>query len=115
MSFYTPGMVFTGDALLIRGTGRTDFQQGNPHTLFWSIRKKLFFLPDETVVYPGHDYNGHTSSSILQEKQFNPRAKLENTEEDFVNILNNLKLDHPKRISEAVPANLTCGKLLGTK
>lgn len=115
MSFYTPGMVFTGDALLIRGTGRTDFQQGNPQTLFWSIRKKLFFLPDETLVYPGHDYNGHTSSTILQEKQFNPRAKLENTEEDFVNLLNNLKLDYPKHIKEAVPANLVCGNVSRAK
>lgn len=111
ISYYTPGLVFTGDALLIRGTGRTDFQQGNAHTLFASIRKKLFSLPDETSVYPGHDYNGHTHSSILEEKQFNPRAKLENSEETFVKILDHLNLEKPKRIHEAVPANMVCGNI----
>lgn len=111
MTYYTYGYAFTGDALLIRGTGRTDFQQGSPHTLFHSIRKKIFSLPDETRIFPGHDYNGHTSSTIFQEKMHNPRAKLENTEDIFVDILNNLKLDNPKRIHEAVPANMVCGDL----
>lgn len=111
MTFYTYGYAFTGDALMIRGTGRTDFQQGNPHTLFHSIRKKIFSLPDETHIYPAHDYNGHTSSTILQEKLYNPRAKLENTETAFVEILNGLKLDAPKRIDEAVPANMVCGDI----
>lgn len=111
MTYYTHGCAFTGDALLIRGTGRTDFQQGNPNTLFHSIRKKIFLLPDETRVFPAHDYNGHTSSTIFQEKMFNPRAKLENTEDTFVEILSTLKLDHPKHIHEAVPANLVCGDL----
>jgi sulfur dioxygenase len=112
ISYFIPGMVFTGDALLIRGTGRTDFQQGNAHTLFWSIRKKIFSLPDETTIYPGHDYHGHTSSTVLQEKQFNPRVRLENSEETFVEIMSQLKLDKPKRIHEAVPANMVCGNIL---
>lgn len=111
MSYFLPGMVFSGDALLIRGTGRTDFQQGNANTLFWSIRKKIFSLPDETLIYPGHDYNGHTSSSVLQEKLHNPRVRLENTEETFVEIMSHLKLDKPKRIHEAVPANMVCGNI----
>lgn len=111
MTFYTAGMAFTGDALLIRGTGRTDFQQGNSETLFKSIRKVIFSLPDDTRVYPAHDYNGNTSSTILQEKMHNPRAKLENSENTFLEILGSLKLENPKRISEAVPANKVCGDL----
>ncbi len=111
MTYVTRGCAFTGDTLLIRGTGRTDFQQGNPHTLFHSIRKKIFSLPDDTRIFPAHDYNGHTSSTVFQEKMHNPRAKLENNEDTFVEILNSLKLDHPKYIQEAVPANLVCGDL----
>lgn len=109
MSYYTNGRVFTGDTLLIRGTGRTDFQQGNAKTLFTSVRDKLFSLPDDTLVYPGHDYKGHTSSTIAQEKVHNPRLKTQNSESDFITIMSNLKLDHPKRIAEAVPANMLCG------
>lgn len=109
MSYYTNGRVFTGDALLIRGTGRTDFQQGNAKTLFTSVRDKLFSLPDDTIVYPGHDYKGHTSSTIAQEKAHNPRLKTQNSESDFITIMSHLKLDHPKRIAEAVPANMLCG------
>jgi sulfur dioxygenase len=111
MSFYIDGYVFTGDTLLIRGTGRTDFQEGNTSTLYNSIRKKLFTLPDDTRVYPGHDYSGHTSSTIGQEKMLNPRVRLENTEEVFIQMMSNLKLDAPKRIREAVPANLKSGNI----
>ncbi len=119
MSYYLkdsqPGMVFTGDTLLIRGTGRTDFQQGSSQLLFSSIRQKLFTLPDDTFVYPGHDYLGHTRSTILQEKKFNPRIKLENSESQFIQLMQSLKLDQPKRILESVPANLVCGDLAKIK
>lgn len=111
VSYYTKGMVFTGDALLIRGTGRTDFQQGSSATLYESITKKLFTLPSETKVYPGHDYHGHTSSSIEVEKRLNPRIGGGRTLEEFTEIMNNLKLALPKKIHEAVPANLACGTI----
>jgi sulfur dioxygenase len=103
--------VFTGDTLLIRGCGRTDFQQGSSERLFQNIREKLFKLPDETLVYPAHDYKGRMASSIGEEKQFNPRLKLSNSKEQFVEIMKNLKLDQPKQIHIAVPANLRCGKV----
>lgn len=111
MTFAFEGMVFTGDALLIRGCGRTDFQQGSSDTLFESVREKLFTLPDDTVVYPGHDYRGLTSSTIGLEKAFNPRLGVKNTRDDFKRIMSELKLAHPKKIQEAVPANLACGEL----
>lgn len=104
-------MIFTGDTLLIRGCGRTDFQEGSPEKLFESVRKKLFALPDETLVYPGHDYKGLTSSSIGEEKRFNPRLREGNTLEDFKNIMSELKLAPPKKIHEALPANMKCGLL----
>ena len=110
-SYYIDGMVFTGDALMIRGCGRTDFQQGSPETLFESVREKLFSLPNETLVYPGHDYKGRTCSSIAEEKAHNPRLKLNNTQEQFAEIMNNLNLPNPKQIDRAVPANLKCGLL----
>jgi glyoxylase-like metal-dependent hydrolase (beta-lactamase superfamily II)/rhodanese-related sulfurtransferase len=110
MSYSFEGMVFTGDALLIRGCGRTDFQQGKSESLFSSVRDKLFKLPDDTIVYPGHDYKGHTSSTIGTEKIHNPRLKEKNNLEDFKKIMSELKLDHPKKIDVAVPANLKCGK-----
>lgn len=110
MTFAFEGMVFTGDALLIRGCGRTDFQQGSSDTLFESVREKLFTLPDDTVVYPGHDYRGLTSSTIGLEKAFNPRLGVKNSREDFKRIMSELKLAHPKKIQEAVPANLACGQ-----
>ncbi len=101
--------VFTGDALLIRGAGRTDFQQGSPHTLFRSIREQLFTLPDDCTVYPGHDYEGRTSSTIGEEKAFNPRIGGGAREEDFVGYMRNLGLPHPKQLDIAVPANLRAG------
>lgn len=110
MTFSFEGMVFTGDALLIRGCGRTDFQQGSSETLFESVREKLFALPDDTVVYPGHDYRGLTSSTIGQEKAHNPRLGMKNSLADFKKIMAELKLAHPKKIQEALPANLACGR-----
>ncbi|HEX4924948.1 MAG TPA: MBL fold metallo-hydrolase, partial [Bdellovibrionales bacterium] len=108
MSFYCSGRVFTGDALLIRGTGRTDFQQGSSDRLYESITKKLFALPPDTQVYPAHDYRGNTSSTIDEEMRHNPRLAGK-TREQFVKIMSELKLDQPKKIHEALPANLGCG------
>lgn len=105
---YTKGMVFTGDTLLIRSAGRTDFQAGNPHQQYDSIVNKLFKLPDDTIVYPAHDYNGNMSSTIWEEKKFNPRISGK-TIDEFVHIMHNLKLANPKLMDIAVPANLNCG------
>ena len=102
-------MAFTGDTLLIRGCGRTDFQSGDPHTLFHSIRDKIFSLPDETLLYPAHDYKGRTVTTVGEEKRLNPRVGLERSEDEFVEIMDNLKLAYPRRIDEALPANLACG------
>jgi sulfur dioxygenase len=99
---------FTGDALLIRGTGRTDFQQGDARQLYRSVTEKVFTLPDETLIYPGHDYKGRTVTSVGEEKAFNPRLAGK-TEEQFVKIMAELKLAEPKKIKVAVPANLRCG------
>ncbi|MES1196375.1 MAG: MBL fold metallo-hydrolase [Steroidobacter sp.] len=103
-------MVFTGDSLLIRGCGRTDFQQGSARTLFHSIKQKLFALPDNCVVYPGHDYSGRTASSIGEEKQLNPRIGGEANETDFVGFMDNMRLPHPKKLDIAVPANIKAGQ-----
>lgn len=111
MSFYFDGMVFTGDALLIRGTGRTDFQQGSAEKLYESIHEKIFSLPEETKVYPGHDYRGQTVSTVELEKKYNPRLGHGRSKEDFIKIMSELKLDNPKKIHEAVPANLACGQV----
>jgi len=112
LSFVTAdhGMVFTGDALLVRGAGRTDFQQGDATQLFHSIREQLFTLPDACVVWPGHDYSGRTSSTIGEERRFNPRIGGDAREEDFVGYMRNLGLPHPKQIAVAVPANLRAGR-----
>lgn len=101
---------FTGDALLIRGSGRTDFQAGDARKLYQSVHDKIYSLPDDTLIYPGHDYHGHLWSTVGEEKRNNPRLKIENGVEDFVRIMNELKLAPPKRIDVAVPANLACGK-----
>ncbi|XP_045468662.1 persulfide dioxygenase ETHE1, mitochondrial [Harmonia axyridis] len=100
-------MVFTGDALLIRGCGRTDFQEGNPATLYKSVHSKLFTLPHETVVYPAHDYRGVMSSTIAEEIKYNSR--LTKNMEEFIDIMNNLNLGYPKQIDKALPANKVCG------
>ncbi|MFO7552907.1 MAG: MBL fold metallo-hydrolase [Haliea sp.] len=102
-------MVFTGDTLLIRGCGRSDFQQGSARKLYESITTRLFSLPDDCLVYPAHDYNGRTVSSIGEEKVFNARVGGGANETDFVEYMNAMKLPHPKKIDEAVPANLRSG------
>lgn len=100
--------VFTGDALLIRGCGRTDFQGGSAETLYDSVHSKLFAtLPDDCAVLPAHNYNGQTESSIGEEKRLNPR--LTKSKEEFVQIMSNLNLPRPAQIDIAVPANLNCG------
>lgn len=103
-------MVFTGDALLIRGCGRSDFQQGNAATLFDSITRQLFTLPDDCLVYPGHDYSGRTVSSVAEEKRFNARIGGGANKTDFVGYMNAMQLPHPKQIDIALPANMVCGK-----
>lgn len=117
---YTPGhtsdsycflmgdRVFTGDTLFIRGTGRTDFQHGDPEAQYNSIFNKLLTLPDETLVYPGHDYKGDTVSTIAEERAFNPRLQVASIAE-YVEKMNNLNLDNPKMMDVAVPANLKIG------
>lgn len=102
--------VFTGDALLVRSAGRTDFQQGSASQLFRSIREQLFTLPDDCVVYPGHDYSGRTSSTIGEERIHNPRIGGEAREEDFVGTMENLALPHPKQLAVALPANMRSGQ-----
>ncbi len=111
LSFHAGDKVFTGDALLIRGCGRTDFQSGSAARLYDSITQRLFSLPDETLVYPGHDYNGFTISTIGEEKRCNPRLAL--SRQDFIDHMNSLKLPNPRRMDVAVPANLACGKVNG--
>ena len=103
-------MAFTGDALLIRGCGRTDFQQGDAHSLFRSVRDQVFSLPDACLLYPGHDYRGLTATSVGEEKLYNPRLAESIGEEDFVGYMTHLGLPHPKQMEHAVPANLHCGK-----
>jgi len=103
-------MVFTGDSLLIRGCGRTDFQQGSAQNLYRSIVNKLFRLPNECIVYPAHDYAGRTASTIGEEKRLNPRIGGEANEADFVGYLDNMRLPHPKKLDVAVPANLQAGR-----
>ena len=107
-SFLMGDRVFTGDALLIRGTGRTDFQNGDPKDSYNSIFNKLLKLPEETLVYPGHDYKGETVSTIIEEKKFNPRLQVQSVDE-YVEIMNNLKLPDPKMMDVAVPSNLKLG------
>ncbi len=111
VSFVCEGMVFSGDALLIRGSGRTDFQSGSASQLYDSITKKLFTLPGLTILYPAHDYKGFTSSTIDAEIKNNPRAGGGKTKDQFVQIMSELKLAYPKKIDEALPANLVCGNI----
>jgi glyoxylase-like metal-dependent hydrolase (beta-lactamase superfamily II) len=106
--------VLTGDTLLIRGCGRTDFQSGDAGTLYDSVTKKLFTLPDDTLVYPSHDYRGHTVSTIGEEKRHNPRFAGRNRQ-DFIEFMNNLNLPDPKKMMEALPANEMCGQVLLSK
>ena len=103
-------MAFTGDALLIRGCGRTDFQGGDARTLYRSVREQIFSLPDRCLIYPGHDYRGLTVTSVGEEKLYNPRLAESIGEGDFVGYMSHLGLAHPKQMEVAVPANLKCGK-----
>jgi glyoxylase-like metal-dependent hydrolase (beta-lactamase superfamily II)/rhodanese-related sulfurtransferase len=105
-----PTMAFTGDALLVRSAGRTDFQQGDAARLYRSVHEQIFTLPKQTLLYPAHDYNGRTSTSVAEEKKHNPRLGGQRSERDFVGYMNNLGLPHPKQIDRAVPANLRCGR-----
>jgi glyoxylase-like metal-dependent hydrolase (beta-lactamase superfamily II)/rhodanese-related sulfurtransferase len=102
--------VLSGDALLVRGAGRTDFQQGDARLLFRSIREQLFTLPDACSVYPAHDYEGRTSTTIGEERRYNPRIGGDAREEDFVGYMTNLGLPHPKQLAIALPANLRSGR-----
>ena len=116
-AMYTPGhtdcsysylmndRVFTGDTLLINGTGRTDFQNGSPHDAYDSLFNKLLKLPEKTLVYPAHDYNGKKNSTIENEKNNNPRLQV-SSKEEYAEIMNNLNLSNPKMMDVAVPANL---------
>ncbi|MBV7536569.1 MBL fold metallo-hydrolase [Duganella sp. sic0402] len=103
-------MAFTGDSLLIRGCGRTDFQQGSPQQLFASVHEQILSLPGACLLYPGHDYRGITVTSVAEERRYNPRLGGDVDVGDFTGHMNNLNLPHPKLIAVAVPANLRCGK-----
>lgn len=105
--------VLTGDVLFIRGCGRTDFQNGDAGTLYDSVTKKLFTLPDATLVYPAHDYRGQTVSTIGEEKSWNPRF-VGRDRSNFIQLMNNLNLPDPKKMMEAIPANKSCGKVIST-
>lgn len=109
-SYVIDGIVFTGDALLINGCGRTDFQEGNAETLYDSIHQQIFTLADETIVYPGHDYNGNFFSTVGHERQYNARLGGQKTKQDFVELMQNLDLPYPKKIDIALPANKVCGQ-----
>jgi glyoxylase-like metal-dependent hydrolase (beta-lactamase superfamily II)/rhodanese-related sulfurtransferase len=107
-SFLLGDRVFTGDTLLIRGTGRTDFQNGDAAEQYDSLFNKLLKLPDETLVYPAHDYKGDTVSTIAEERAYNPRLQVSSVDE-YVSLMNGLNLDNPKMMDVAVPANLAIG------
>lgn len=109
VSYLLSDRVFTGDALLIRANGRTDFQNGDASQLYDSITRVLFALPDETFIYPAHDYKGRTVTSVWEEKRFNPRIAGK-SREAFIQIMENLNLPKPKKLDLAVPANRACGK-----
>jgi glyoxylase-like metal-dependent hydrolase (beta-lactamase superfamily II)/rhodanese-related sulfurtransferase len=103
-------MAFTGDCLMIRGSGRTDFQQGDAAAMYRSIHEQIFTLPDDCLLYPAHDYRGLTVTSVAEEKRFNPRIGGEIGVGDFTGYMKNLRLAHPKLLDIAVPANLRCGR-----
>ncbi len=105
----THTLLFSGDALLIEACGRTDFQSGDPATLYQSIHEKFFTLDDETLVYPGHDYEGRQITTIGQEKQRNPRLGNNKSKEAFIHIMNTMNLPYPRKIDFAVPGNTQCG------
>jgi glyoxylase-like metal-dependent hydrolase (beta-lactamase superfamily II) len=110
MAYLVNGHLLTGDSLLIRGCGRTDFQSGDAGALYDAITQKLFALPDETLVYPGHDYRGFTVSTIGEEKRWNPRLA-HHSREEFIALMGALQLPDPAKIAMAVPANQECGRV----
>ncbi|WP_426756267.1 MBL fold metallo-hydrolase [Myxococcus sp. Y35] len=110
LSFLCERRLFTGDALLIRGTGRTDFQNGDPGQLYDAITRHLFTLPDETEVYPGHDYAGHAMSTVGEEKRHNPRLA-GRSREAFIAFMKDRNLPPPRKLDVAVPANRACGRV----
>ncbi len=110
VSYLVGDRVFTGDSLLIGGCGRTDFQQGDAGLLYDSIHNKLFSLPPDTLVFPGHDYKGNRVSTIVQEMEKNERLGAGKSRDEFIGIMNNLKLAYPKYIDQALPANQSCGR-----
>jgi len=110
VAYVASDRVFTGDALLIGGCGRTDFQQGDAGRLFDSVHAQLFSLPPDTLVYPGHDYKGRTVSTIKEERAINARLGNDRSREDFVALMAELRLPYPKQIDRAVPANQRCGR-----
>lgn len=105
-SFVIGDMLFSGDVLFIRKTGRTDFQQGSPEKIYHSIKDKMYTLPDDTKVYPGHDYAGHMMSTIGEEKRYNTRIKSDTSLDEFTETMNALHLAPPKYLDVALPANL---------
>ena len=107
-SFLMNNLLFSGDTLLINGTGRTDFQNGNAKDAYYSIFNKLLKLPEETILYPGHDYNGKKMSTIGNEKKFNPRLQVD-SENEYEEIMNNLNLPKPKLMDINVPRNIKLG------
>jgi len=109
--YHAPGALFTGDTLMVRACGRTDFQDGSAQTLYKSVHDKIFSLPEGTKIYPAHDYKGMLCSTIGEEKTHNPRLGNDKSESEFVEIMQNLNLEHPKKIDIAVPANLKAGRL----
>jgi len=111
VSYYTKGYIFTGDTLFIEGTGRTDFQGGSASNTYESVRNKIFSYSDETLIYPGHNYNGFTCSTILEEKISNPNVGLDISKEQFLNSESKKERPYPKRFDVAVPANMQCGKV----
>ncbi len=106
-------MAFTGDCLLIRGSGRTDFQEGDPGAMYRSVREQIFALPPECLLYPAHDYRGLTVTSVAEERRYNPRLGGDIGVGDFIGYMANLRLAHPKLLDVAVPANLCCGRPKG--
>ncbi|MBD3755854.1 MAG: MBL fold metallo-hydrolase [Gammaproteobacteria bacterium] len=111
ITYLIDGAAFTGDTLLVRDCGRTDFQLGSNESMYDSLTNKLFSLPEDTMVFPAHDYKGFTQTTIGEEKQFNTRVGKNKPYQDFCTIMDNLNLPNPKRIDISVPGNLKCGNL----
>jgi sulfur dioxygenase len=106
---HEPRMAFTGDALLIRGCGRTDFQSGDSRSLYRSVREQVFTLPDDTLIYPAHDYKGRTVTTVAEEKRHNPRLGMSRSLAEFSELMAALNLPYPRKMDASVPANLACG------